>query len=80
MQGIPEWAGMDSNHRATDYESAALTPELPALERNLAAPLPLGDTPMTHEILNLRSFRVSDHGLGAPVLPPRERARPSAHA
>ena len=31
---------MDSNHRATDYESAALTPELPALERNLARPLP----------------------------------------
>ena len=24
------WAGVDSNHRATDYESAALTPELPA--------------------------------------------------
>jgi hypothetical protein len=25
-----EWAGVDSNHRATDYESAALTAELPA--------------------------------------------------
>jgi hypothetical protein len=24
------WAGVDSNHRATDYESAALTAELPA--------------------------------------------------
>src|SRR3954453_2005926 len=24
------WAGLDSNHRATDYESAALTAELPA--------------------------------------------------
>ena len=24
------WAGKDSNLRATDYESAALTPELPA--------------------------------------------------
>jgi len=29
------WAGVDSNHRATDYESAALTPELPALKGNL---------------------------------------------
>jgi hypothetical protein len=36
--GFAGWAGVDSNHRPTDYESAALTPELPALERNLALP------------------------------------------
>ena len=28
------WAGVDSNHRATDYESAALTAELPARDRH----------------------------------------------
>src|SRR4051812_44654370 len=28
-----KWAGMESNHRPTDYESAALTAELPALQR-----------------------------------------------
>jgi hypothetical protein len=27
------WAGVDSNHRTTDYESAALTAELPARVR-----------------------------------------------
>ena len=32
------WAGMESNHRPTDYESAALTAELPALERNSRHP------------------------------------------
>src|SRR5688500_16216999 len=26
---LHRWAGVDSNHRATDYESAALTAELP---------------------------------------------------
>ncbi|MCW2990419.1 MAG: hypothetical protein JWM73_1013 [Solirubrobacterales bacterium] len=25
-----KWAGVESNHRTTDYESAALTAELPA--------------------------------------------------
>src|SRR3954451_16674015 len=29
-QGPPAWAGEDSNLRTTDYESAALTAELPA--------------------------------------------------
>ena len=32
------WAGEDSNLRLTDYESAALTAELPAPARRLAAP------------------------------------------
>ena len=38
-RALRRWAGQDSNLRPTDYESAALTAELPALERNLAPPL-----------------------------------------
>jgi hypothetical protein len=34
--GLFEWPGQDSNLRATDYESAALTTELPGLRRALA--------------------------------------------
>ena len=30
LRVVYRWAGVDSNHRATDYESAALTTELPA--------------------------------------------------
>ena len=37
---VSRWAGQDSNLRPTDYESAALTTELPAPERNLALPPP----------------------------------------
>ena len=33
--GLNKWAGVDSNHRPTDYESAALPTELPALSRML---------------------------------------------
>jgi hypothetical protein len=38
----PEWAGQGSNLRPTDYESAALTAELPARSRACARTLIVG--------------------------------------
>jgi hypothetical protein len=38
LGSVEPWAGWGSNPRPTDYESAALTAELPALERNPALP------------------------------------------
>jgi hypothetical protein len=35
--GLSQWAGLDSNQRPTDYESAALTAELPAPGASLGA-------------------------------------------
>jgi hypothetical protein len=45
------WAGQDLNLRPTDYESAALTAELPAREWNLAPVADLDGRRMVGEIL-----------------------------
>jgi hypothetical protein len=45
------WAGEESNLRPTDYESAALTAELPARERNLAPAADLDGRRMVDEVL-----------------------------
>jgi hypothetical protein len=47
-----EWAGQDSNLRPTDYESAALTAELPARRAETRLPTSLGGRRMVDELPN----------------------------
>jgi hypothetical protein len=49
--GFSVWAGEESNLRPTDYESAALTAELPARERNLAPAANIDGRRMVDEVL-----------------------------